>query len=380
MVTSNASFPGPPPAEALAYLRAKSNQPLNHWADAWMEEHAEAFMVARATNRQVIATLRGAVERALADGVPFEKFKRELTPVLQDLGWWGTATQVDRETGEEVDVELGSPRRLRTIYESNLRSARAVGQWQRAQRTKDALPFFIYELGPSERHRPEHASWEGLVLPIDDPFFDTHMPPNGWGCKCRVRQVSEREAERRGVSRSPTIERMPWTNPRTGATRLVPKGIDPGWDTNPGKARWSETNDENTPAARARLGLRPHEAVFQDHGKELSAHFVNGGEAQALLRRGEAAHVFNEGLDLVKLAAKVLSQGTAPVPDRATAGNPVHVRLDLTFDEPIGTRLVREGEATLSIPLFTAELKAKRQAWGDWMYHLIPRTKPRRRD
>ena len=34
------------------------------------------------------------------------------------------------------------------------------------------------------RTRPEHRAWHGLILPIDHPLWDTHYPPNGWGCRC----------------------------------------------------------------------------------------------------------------------------------------------------------------------------------------------------
>lgn len=29
-----------------------------------------------------------------------------------------------------------------------------------------------------------------LTLRHDHPFWDTHFPPNGWGCKCRVVAVA----------------------------------------------------------------------------------------------------------------------------------------------------------------------------------------------
>ena len=169
-------------------------------------------------------------------GTTFRDFSRQLTPTLQKLGWWGRKEAVDPLTGKKRLVQLGSPRRLRTIYRANLRTARAAGQWDRAQRTKRALPYLLYQLGPSEEHREEHVAWAGTLLPIDDPWWTTHMPPNGWGCKCRVRQVSRREAQRRGgVTKRPPLRRREWVNKRTGEVEKVPEGIDPGWDTNPGK-------------------------------------------------------------------------------------------------------------------------------------------------
>jgi hypothetical protein len=52
-----------------------------------------------------------------------------------------------------------------------------------------------------------------------------------------VRQVTRREAERRGISATPDIPDTKWINPRTGDQRIVPVGIDPGWERNPGKLR-----------------------------------------------------------------------------------------------------------------------------------------------
>ena len=182
-----------------------------------------------------LADIREAVEAALAQGQTFREFSKDLTPVLQKKGWWGEKGQIDPKTGKERRVLLGSPRRLRTIYRSNLRAARAAGQWQRIQRTKQTHPYLLYELGPSEQHRPQHVAWAGTLLPADDPWWKTHFTPNGWGCKCRVRQISEREAQRRGgVTERPRYDPVEWTNKRTGEVQTVDRGLDPAWAGNPG--------------------------------------------------------------------------------------------------------------------------------------------------
>ena len=231
-------FPGPVPREALDYFRGKGFQPSFSWLDVWREEHAWAFSVAKAAEQDLLVDLRGAVDRALAEGRTFREFSRDLTPILEEQGWWGRQKVRDPKTGEDVVAELGSPRRLKIIYDANLRTARAAGQWDRAQRTQDTHPYVLYELGPSENHRTEHVAWAGTILSVKDPWWRTHWPPNGWGCKCRVRLISRREAERLGgVTARPAALAVEWRNKRTGKVHRVPRGIDPGWDYNPGLER-----------------------------------------------------------------------------------------------------------------------------------------------
>ena len=261
-------FPGPAPKEAVDYIRNKGWKPGWDYRDVWREEHAVAFTVAKATQMDLLSAIRTEVERAIADGITLREFRNTLTPILQKLGWWGRQSQVDPLTGEIKDVQLGSPRRLRTIYEVNCRTARAAGQWQRAERTKKVLPYLLYQVGSAKKHRPEHLSWNGTLLRFDDPWWDTHMPINAYGCKCHVRQVSEAEKndlvrnglpdptaapeldpetglptgrrERRMTrvkTQAPLIKYRDWLNKRTGEAIRVPEGIDPGFDTNPGKAR-----------------------------------------------------------------------------------------------------------------------------------------------
>lgn len=228
--------PGPPP-EASRYLAAKDWLPAFSWEDVEPEEHAVAFTVARATQIDVLRDIREELQSAIDEGLPFEEFQRRLRPRLQARGWWGRRQVTDPGTGASVSAQLGSPRRLRVIYDANLRSARAAGQWERIQRSRRALPFLEYRLGPSENHRPHHEAKAGLVLPVDDPFWSSWYPPNGWGCKCWVQQLTRAQAEARGIDASPEVRTADYVNNRTGETRRVPVGIDPGWERNPGAQR-----------------------------------------------------------------------------------------------------------------------------------------------
>ena len=228
-----------PPQAVLDYLKLKGLQPAFSWQDVMREEHSFAFTVAKATQLNVLTTLQDSLIKAEADGIPFAQWAKDLEPELKKLGWWGEGEAVDQLTGETRPARLGSPRRLKTIYWANTRTARAAGQWERIQRTKGALPYLIYQLGSSEKHRPHHEDKEGLILRVDDTFWEVWLPPNGWGCKCHVRQISAAEAQRRGFIDlpAPDVPDQGFVNSRTGEVSTVPQGIDPGWNVNPGLTR-----------------------------------------------------------------------------------------------------------------------------------------------
>ncbi len=230
---------GGPSPEARQWLKGRKVTPAFSYKDVWQEEHSVSFTVAKAMKADVLGTLKKSLLKANSEGIPYETWARDITPKLQGLGWWGKSEMTDPQTGEESLVQLGSPRRLKTIFESNMRAAAAAGQWDRIQETKEFLPFLIYELGPSENHRPDHAIRAGMIARVDALVWRFWFAPNGWGCKCRIRQISGPEAKRRGYTGvdpdpGPMVE---WTNDRTGETMQVPKGIDPAWAHNPGEGR-----------------------------------------------------------------------------------------------------------------------------------------------
>lgn len=225
-------FEALPPEEAIAFFRQKGYKIGFDHRDVWQEEHQGAFTVAKAMQIDLLRDIRTQVDEASDSGVPFEKFRTELQPRLVERGWWGRATMVDPQTGEAREVLLGSPRRLKVIYDTNLRTAHTEGQWQRIQETKADFPYLIYDANNSESPRLEHAAWDGLVLPVDDPFWRAHTPVKAWGCKCRVRQMTQRMLDRRGLSvgTSPKVPTYEYVNKRTCEQQVVPKGVDPAFN------------------------------------------------------------------------------------------------------------------------------------------------------
>lgn len=208
--------PGPVPAEALDYFKRKKLKPAFSYLEVWKEEHDLAFTVAKVTERELLDDVRASISRALKQGQTLATWKKEAMPSLAKSGW-------------AADAEGNEPSRLKMIYQTNMRVARANGQEDRAQRTKAVLPYFKYELGPSTVHRPEHVAWAGLIFKVDDPFWAYHTPPCAYGCNCRKRQISRQEAERLGgESEVPEERQVKWEFP-DGKVETVPAGVHPSF-------------------------------------------------------------------------------------------------------------------------------------------------------
>ena len=229
-----------PPEEAISYFKAKGYNlaPSWDWRDVWQAEHTTAFTVAKTTGFDVLKDIHAAVDDAISQGLTLKQFSDQLTPILQAKGWWGKKELPDPVKGEVKSVQLGSPRRLKIIYDTNLRMSQAAGEWSRIVRNADTAPYLRYTAILDGRTRPLHRAWDGTILPVTHAWWRTHYPPNGWHCRCSTIQLSKHDLQAMGweVSPDPDDEVTVYTNERTGDVTTVPVGIDPGFAYNPGEA------------------------------------------------------------------------------------------------------------------------------------------------
>jgi len=93
-------------------------------------------------------------------------------------GWTGW-------TGEESDARRAW--RTRTIYRTNLRTSYMAGRWEQL---REGFPYLRYRHNTVRQPREQHQAWDGLILAVDDPWWQEHYPPNGWGCNCDVEGIS----------------------------------------------------------------------------------------------------------------------------------------------------------------------------------------------
>ena len=219
-----------PFAEQIAFFRQKVNLGTQRWDDILGAAHDRAFVVAGAMQADLLADLRTAVTKAVEQGTTLAEFRQDFEALVARRGWTGW-------TGE--GTAGGRAWRTRIIYETNLRASYAAGRYQQIQQVKAERPYLLYRHNDNVLHpRPLHQSWDGKVIPADDPWWRTHFPPNGWGCQCRVHAVDDAYLQKMGKAgpdTAPDDGTYDYFNKVSSVTlRDIPNGIDPGWDYAPG--------------------------------------------------------------------------------------------------------------------------------------------------
>lgn len=209
--------------EQVAFFRNKLGNlvPTERWDDLLREEHDRGFMVAGAAKADLLADLAAAVDKAIAEGTGLDAFRQDFEATVARHGWTGWAG--------EGSVK-GLAWRVKTIYRTNMMTSYAAGRL--AQLREGNFAFWVYRHGGSLEPRPEHLSWDGIALPPDHPFWETHYPPSDWGCSCYVVGASSERGVRRlgGDPDKKLPDNWQQRDPKTGA----PIGVGKGWDYAPG--------------------------------------------------------------------------------------------------------------------------------------------------
>lgn len=102
--------------------------------------------------------------------------------------------------------------------------------------------------------------------------------------------------------------------------------------------------------------------IFLDP-RHITKHLPNTAPVQRLLKRGRAAHVFNDEARMDRVAQAIIERG------EYTGTVREYERYGLLFTESIGYRIDPDGSTTL---LFYGEVKIDAES----RYHVIPRTQP----
>ena len=250
-----------PNHEAIAHFNKKVLLTSQSYAEVKAYEHALAFTVAQIADKDMLAEVHKAMKQAIQNGTLFHDFQKRLKPYLMAKGWLAPTGEITSDILREHQKHLGQ--RLKTIYHTNKQTAYAAGRWERIQKTKAFLPYLQYMPSLSVNKRDSHKRYYGLVRSVDDPIWQSIYPPNGFRCKCQVKQLTKTAAqqildEQKKAGKSYDIEMETIKNPLTGEMMTVPKGV-----------HFSFNHNHDRLTALLKLAEDKHGTVF---GEKLKAH------------------------------------------------------------------------------------------------------------
>lgn len=233
------------PEEIIAWYRAKGLNLTFNWYDLWQSAHVQSFTVAKVLKLDLLQDIRNSWVDAQEAGLTFTQWRRRLEPKLKEMGWWGKVAAKDvpgyddlpEEEKRKIDpdkiVQLGSAKRLKTIYDTNNNVAYNASRYNNQLANKNDRPFLQYIQIERPTKRMNHSLLHLKVFAFDDPIWDFIYPPNGWGCGCYVRSLKQRDLDNSGLSVSDGSEFMDLVS-------TFPEE----WQYNPGKIMFSPNLDE----------------------------------------------------------------------------------------------------------------------------------------
>ena len=211
--------------EAIDNLKGKLPEASLRWDDLAGPVHGKVFTVAGATTADLARDFQQAISAAVTEGRTLGQFRKDFDRIVQQHGWTYRGSRGWRSA---------------IIYNTNMRSAHMAGRWKQLQswQASGEEVWLQYRTAGDARVRPQHRTWNGLTYRLNDPFWRTHYPPNGWNCRCTVRAYSAAQMDSRNVQPSePFHDRMVDVIDKYGEIKdRVPFGIDPGWDHNVGQS------------------------------------------------------------------------------------------------------------------------------------------------
>lgn len=208
---------------AIDNLKGKLPEATMKWDDLAGPVHGKVFAIAGAVNTDVVSDIHKSLVSALEKGTTITQFRKDFDATVQKSGWTYKGKRGWR---------------TKVIFDNNMRSAHMAGRWEQLLANQDNRPYLQYRTAGDARVRQQHRQWNGLIYPISDSFWQTHYPPNGWGCRCTIRAYSGIEliAKDMFVSKPFDFKTREVISKDGEFKDIVPLGIDPGWDHNVGQS------------------------------------------------------------------------------------------------------------------------------------------------
>ena len=244
------------PEEAVNYLKNKGYKITDNWHEMLADAHAKAFTVAKMTDAQMLKDTHAIVTQAIQEGWSSGKAERKLRDMFVSKGWL-KPEGTDGDKAKEKEYKKYMAFRAKTIFRTNMQTAYSASRYLEQLQDADFAPYLQYKCIIDSHTRPEHLALHDKVYRYDDEFWASFYPPNGWGCRCYVINLSQREVEQKGLKVEKTksgevVVEDVVVNQKTGKTAqsaFLRNGdntdgdylvrTDAGWAHNTGAAAWN---------------------------------------------------------------------------------------------------------------------------------------------
>lgn len=165
-----------PFAEAIEAAKARGVVlPDVYYGQLQAGARAKAFSIAGITSYDQLKAVKAALDAAMQNGQSFAQWKKAIL-----------------ETGVDLPKH-----RLDNIFRTNLQGDYMAGRWEQFRRNADGRPYLMYDAINDSRVRPSHLAMDNVIRHVDDPFWKTHSPPNGFRCRCSIISMTEAQAQAR---------------------------------------------------------------------------------------------------------------------------------------------------------------------------------------
>lgn len=193
--------------EALNYATQRGVVLPEEYYDPKNEKQRKELMtVSRLAGLAQIEQINDELLTALAEGESFETWKERM--------------KGDPDLGYLTDAHL------ETVFRNYTQTAYNAGRWANFEQNKLAVPFLMYSAINDGRTTDICRSRNGIIRPVDDPFWATNSPMMHHRCRSTLVALTRSQAEKRSAPMTGLNQPLPSDKPPVGwGYKPDPKGI-----------------------------------------------------------------------------------------------------------------------------------------------------------
>lgn len=111
------------------------------------------------------------ISSLIDDKIDFTSFKKQAQDVFENYNKNYLATELDTAITQSQNAR----------------------KWAKIEAEKEIFPLLQYKTQNDELVRASHAQLHNIIKPVNDPFWRSNMPANGWHCRCFTQQLESGE-------------------------------------------------------------------------------------------------------------------------------------------------------------------------------------------